>query len=47
MIMDMQRNGVDLAPLITHKIKLDDIEEGLKMFADPQGVMKVAIDYSL
>ena len=45
MIMDMERNGIDLAPLITHKIKLDDIEEGLKMFADPQGVMKVAIDY--
>ncbi|MNC66724.1 NADP-dependent isopropanol dehydrogenase [compost metagenome] len=36
--------GVDLAPLVTHRFKLDDIEAAYDLFAHQRdGVMKVAI----
>jgi alcohol dehydrogenase len=35
---------VDLKPLVTHRFKLDDIEEAYDLFANQRdGVLKVAI----
>ena len=35
---------VDLKPLVTHRFKLDDIEEAYNLFANQRdGVLKVAI----
>ncbi|KAA0981236.1 NAD(P)-dependent alcohol dehydrogenase [Pseudomonas sp. ANT_J28] len=40
----VQRGGVDLSPLVTHRFKLDDIEAAYELFAHQRdGVMKVAI----
>jgi threonine dehydrogenase-like Zn-dependent dehydrogenase len=44
-LMDVIAAGrVDLKPLVTHRFKLDDIEEAYDLFASQRdGVMKVAI----
>ena len=40
----VENGGVDLSPLVTHRYKLDDIEEAYDLFAHQRdGVMKVAI----
>jgi threonine dehydrogenase-like Zn-dependent dehydrogenase len=40
----VESGGVDLSPLVTHRFKLDDIEEAYELFAHQRdGVMKVAI----
>jgi len=44
-LMDVVGSGrVDLAPLVTHRFKLDDIEAAYELFANQRdGVLKVAI----
>lgn len=40
----VRRHRVDLAPLITHRFKLDDIPDAYALFSDRRdGVVKVAV----
>jgi threonine dehydrogenase-like Zn-dependent dehydrogenase len=44
-LMEMvRRHRVDLTPLLTHRVSLDDIREGYRMFGErSDGVLKVAV----
>jgi threonine dehydrogenase-like Zn-dependent dehydrogenase len=39
-----RRGRVDLSPMVTHRFKLDDVEQGCDLFGHQRdGVLKVAI----